>query len=98
MGEIELAMETILEHGVIIEAQLVLDHSVCDIARHLAIGHLVAGEIIPGEPGAVDTCGELVCIVGNLQASFLMVSIGRRLTTTLLVMGGDCGEVYHGVG
>ncbi len=74
-----------LQNGIPVEAQLVLDHAVGDLLGHLALGHLVAREVLGGEARAVDGGREAVLIVAELQMD-LLDAVGQ-LAVDLLLRG-----------
>lgn len=53
-------MQYLLEHRVPIQAQIVLDHAIGDIRRHLLVRHLERGKRLSRKPRSVDTGGEVI--------------------------------------
>lgn len=81
-----------VEHGVAVEAELVLDHAIGDLPGHLALGHLMARQILGGKLGAIDAGGEAVLVVGELQRN-LLDSLGQLVVDIAVLVDG--GEMDH---
>ena len=81
-----------LEHRVTIQAQLVLDHSVCNLLGHLFLWHLVGGQILGSEAGAVDRGGELI-LSGRIEVESFEDVIGIDLAVV-----ANAGKVDHDCG
>jgi len=61
------ASESLLELGVVVQAEVVLDHVVGNVLGHCAAGDAVLGQVLAGELRAVDAGGELILVAGQLD-------------------------------
>lgn len=52
----------VLEHGVAVQAEFILDHSVSNVSWHLFLRHLVCRKILRGEARAIDTGREVIVV------------------------------------
>jgi hypothetical protein len=85
----------LLEHGVAVERQIVLDHAVRNLPGHLALGHLMLWQILSSEAGAVDGGGEGVTVGAGAHVE-LLHALDKGLID--LMVFGDGGKVNHGCG
>ena len=89
----------LLQHGVSVQAQLILDHAVGNLLGHLSLGHLVRGEVLTGKAGAIDGARELIC-TGRVDLDVFQtgddggtpVSLGESWDFGVVL---DGSEVYH---
>lgn len=81
-----------VEHGITIQAQVILDHPVSNLLGHLTLWHLIFGEIFCGESAAVygGSEGILALWGGNLE---LLKTLHERSCDMLV--GWDFSEVHH---
>lgn len=94
----EQVKQNLLEHGVVVEREIVLDHTVGDILGHLTLGHVMLGQVHSRKARAVDTGGELILVVGEVQGRADRATRARgadRGRVRVLVAGADDGEVSH---
>jgi hypothetical protein len=59
MGSIDCDL---LELGVAIQAELVLDHTSRNLARHLLLRHLMLRQVVGSEMATVDICVEVILV------------------------------------
>ena len=88
--------ENLLQHRVAVETELVLDHAVGHLTRHLSLRHLVLWKICRGEFGAIDTSSELI-FAGQLFEVELLETWNDLLVEVLLRCNCNCrcSNVYE---
>lgn len=85
----------LLESGIAIQSQVVLDHSVGSGSRHLLVGHLVSGQVLCGETTAVDAGLEVIRLAA-LRTQLGEVNAVLSILLDLRILG-DLSEMNHGV-
>lgn len=91
---IDCSQKCVLEYGVSIETELVLDHAVGDFPRHLIFGHLRGGEVLGGEAGAIDAGGVRVVVIAEVESGIAAETASGRVD---LLRGRNSSEVNHDV-
>jgi hypothetical protein len=81
-----------VQHWIPIQAQIVLDHPVCNLLWHLPFRHFVLWQILCCKSTAVDSCGEGIIIRRSVQSDALH-SFNQWLVAHGI--GGDLREVNH---
>lgn len=87
----------LLEHGVVVETQIILDHAIGNVAGHLILRHMMPGEVHARKARAVDAGGELILVARKLH---LRLSRGARARgadrrSVRVVSPTDNREVRH---
>jgi hypothetical protein len=60
----------LLQHRIPIQTQIILNHAIRNLLRHLALGHLMLRQIFSRKPASIDSAGELV-FTRWIKADFL---------------------------
>jgi hypothetical protein len=90
----KLGFQCVLESRVAVQGEIVLDQAVSHLARHLAVGHLMSGQVLGGETRAVDAGGDFILVDGT-QVEVLKL---REFAVFDLAVCLDLTEVDHDAG
>lgn len=79
-----------LQHRIPIQTQIILDHAIRHLPRHLSLGHLAGRQLLQGKPTAIDAAGILRMVGIILQLEGVEIQRG--------VVFFDLSEVDHFAG
>jgi hypothetical protein len=81
-----------LESRVAVEGEVVFDQTVGHLARHLAVGHFMLGQVLGGEARAIDAGGDLVLV---FSTNVEVLELGQFAVCDVTVCC-DLAKVNHG--
>jgi hypothetical protein len=84
----------LLESWVAVKGEVVFDQTVGHLARHLAVGHFMLGQVLGGKARAIDAGCDLVLV---FSTNVKVLELGQFAVCDVAVCC-DLTEVNHGAG